>query len=326
MTLPTTASQPGRREQVSFASGSDECAAWFYPGTNGGCVIMTGGFGVTRGPGTDLFASRFHRAGFAVLAFDYRRLGESGGSPRQLGRVRDELADWQAAISYAGTLPGVDPAKLAVWSFSSSGGHIFLVAARNPQLAAAIAQSPNANGLAVTRNAARYQTPAAMARFTGRGILDGLGRLAGRPPRLVELTGEPGTVAVLTTPDARDGGRALRADQHPQWQQQMSAWSALRLGWYRPGRHASRAACKLLVVVCDQDSSVPAGPAARAASRAPGAELVRLPGAHYAPFLAAHEPAVAAELSFLRRHLLGQQPADGGNSAIASAPVWAGRS
>src|SRR5882757_958824 len=123
-----------QREKVRFVSGDGECVAWHYPGTNGACVIMAGGF--------------------AVLAFDYRRLGESGGQPRQVVRIADQLADWQAAIAYAGTLPGVDPARLAVWGFSASGGHVFRVAAHNPAVAAAIAQTPNADGPAATRNAA----------------------------------------------------------------------------------------------------------------------------------------------------------------------------
>jgi fermentation-respiration switch protein FrsA (DUF1100 family) len=52
-----------------------------------------------------------------------------------------------------------------------------------------------------------------------------------------------------------------------------------------------------------------AAPAVRAAGRAPRAELVRLPGGHYEPFLGGHERAVEAELSFLRRHLLGEAAA-----------------
>ena len=112
---------------------------------------MAGGGVVTKEPGTDLFAKRFHDAGFAVLAFDYRHLGESGGQPRQVVRNREQLADWQAAIACARTLP---------------------------------------------------------------------------------LTGEPGTVALLTTPDARDGGRALDPDgRYPDWQQEIAARSALRLGY-----------------------------------------------------------------------------------------------
>jgi uncharacterized protein len=298
------------REKIRFASGGSECAAWHYPGTNGGCVVMTGGFAVTKEPGTDRFAQRFHDAGFTVLAFDHRHLGESGGQPRQVQRTGEQLADWRAAIARARELPDVSPARIAVWSFSSGGGQVFQIATQNPELAAAIAQTPNADGQAAARNAARYQQPLALARFAGRGIADALGALAGRPPRLVPLTGEPGTVALLTTPDARGGSQALDPDgRYRGWRQEIAARSALRLGFYRPGRYAARVRCPLLVLVCDQDQSALAAPAVRAAGRAPHGELVRLPGGHYAPFLDGHEPAVAAELSFLRRHLLGQQPA-----------------
>jgi uncharacterized protein len=299
------------REKVRFVSGDTECAAWHYPGTNGACVIMAGGFAVTKEPGTDLFAKRFHDAGFAVLAFDYRRIGDSGGRPRQVLPIGDQLADWQAAIAFAPTLPGVDPTRLAIWGFSASGGHVFRVAARNPRLAAAIAQTPNADGLAVARNASRHQTPLAMLRLTGRGILDALGGLLGREPLLVPLAGERGTVSLLTTPDGIDGDRALNPDnRYPDWQQAVAARSALRLGFYRPGRHASRVRCPLLVLVCDQDRSALAGPAIRAVKRAPRGELVRMPGGHYEPFLGGHEQAVAAELSFLRRHLVDPSRAD----------------
>ena len=76
-----------KRQRIRFASGDTSCTAWHYPGANGGCVIMTGGFAVTKEPGTDLFARRFNEAGFGVLAFDYRNIGESGGQPRQVQRA-----------------------------------------------------------------------------------------------------------------------------------------------------------------------------------------------------------------------------------------------
>jgi fermentation-respiration switch protein FrsA (DUF1100 family) len=316
------------RQKVRFDSGAAECAAWHYPGSNGACVIMAGGFAVTKEPATDLFARRFHDDGFAVLAFDYRRLGGSGGQPRQVVRIRDELDDWQAAIACAQALPGVDPARLAIWGFSLAGGHIFRVAARNPRLAAAIAQTPNADGAAATRNAARYQKPLTMLRFTGRAVADGLGGLVGRAPRLVPLAGPPGTVAVLTSPDGRDGTRALnRGNRYPGWQQAVAARSVFPLGFYRPGRCASLVACPLMVVICDQDQTALAGPAAVAANRAPRGELVRLPGGHYAPFLDAHEQAAGAELAFLRRHLLEHPRADRPDPGPADgAPGGSGRS
>lgn len=298
------------REKVRFVSGDTRCAAWFYPGTNGACVIMAGGFAVPKEPATDQFAKRFNDAGFAVLAFDYRRVGESGGQPRLAFSARDQLDDWQAAIDYAQTLPGVDPAKLAVWAFSASGGHIFRVAERNPQLGAAIAQTPNPYGPAVSRNAMRHQKPLATLRFTARGIADALGSLMGRPPRLVSLVGEPGTVSMLTTPDGLDTGLALRSHRYPDWQQMVAARTALRFTLYRPGRGAARVQSPLLVVVCDRDQTSLVEPSVKAASRAPRGEVVEIPGNHYAPFLDEHERAVDAQLSFLHWHLFDHPTAN----------------
>jgi uncharacterized protein len=299
-----------QRGKVRFISSDTECAAWHYPGSNGACVIMAGGFAVTKEPATDKFARQFSDAGYTVLAFDYRRLGESGGQPRLVQPVGDMLADWDAAIEFARALPGVDPQRLVIWGFSASGGHIFRVAARHPELAAAIAQTPNADGLAASRNQARHQKPVAMLRFTGIAILDAVGALAGRPPRLVPLAGQPGDVALLTTPDSGEADRAFGPDPYPDWQRKVAARSALRLGFYNPGRRASRVQCPLLVVVCDEDQSALAAPAIRAARRAPRAELVRLPGGHYAPFLDQHGHAAEAELAFLHRQLLERSAAE----------------
>ncbi|MFI1617883.1 alpha/beta hydrolase [Streptomyces lydicus] len=293
-----------QREKVRFVSGDTSCAAWHYPGSNGGCVIMAGGTSVTKEPASDLFAARFNDAGFAVLAFDHRRFGESGGAPRQIVRFDEQVADWHAAIECAAGLPDVDPDRIAVWGFSLAGGHVFRVAADHPRLACAIAQTPLVDGRASAPHALRAMTPLAALRLFGRGIADALGGSAGRPPLLVPTAGARGAVASLTTPDAMDGDRALDPDRrHTGWEQTVAARIALQIGWYRPGRHASRIRCPLLVVVCDQDQSVLPDPAVRAARNAPASEVVHLPGRHYAPFLESHEQAVTAEISFLMNHL-----------------------
>ncbi|MEV7505901.1 alpha/beta fold hydrolase [Streptomyces sp. NPDC093018] len=264
---------------------------------------------MTKEPATDQFAARFHEAGFAVLAFDHRRFGASGGTPRQIVRFDEQIADWHAAIECAATLPGVDPDRIALWGFSLAGGHVFRVAADHPRLACAIAQTPLVDGRAVAPHALRSMTPGAALRLFGRGVADVLGSLAGRPPLLVPTAGARGSVASLTTPDALDGDRALDPGRrHTGWEQTVAARIVLRLGGYRPGRHASRIRCPLLVVVCDQDRSALPGPAVRAAGEAPAAEVVHLTGRHYAPFLESHEQAVAAELSFLEKHLAPRVP------------------
>ncbi|WP_371476880.1 alpha/beta hydrolase [Kitasatospora sp. NBC_00315] len=264
---------------------------------------------MTKEPASDRFAARFNDAGFAVLAFDHRRFGESGGAPRQIVDFDEQVADWHSAIEYASGRPDVDPERIAVWGFSLAGGHVFRVAADHPRLACAIAQTPLVDGRAIAPHALRSMTPVALLRLLGRGVADALGGLVGRPPLLVPTAGPRGAVASLTTPDAMDGDRALDPERrHTNWEQTVAARIALRIGWYRPGRRASQVRCPLLVVVCDQDQSVLPGPAVRAAGNAPASEVVHLSGRHYAPFLESHEQAVEAEIAFLHRHLDPRDP------------------
>lgn len=302
-----------RREGITFRSGTDDCAAWHYQGSNGACVVMAGGAGVTKEPGTDRFAARFHAAGYSVLAFDHRHFGESGGTPRQVARIREQLADWEAAIDCAASLPGVTAGKVAGWGFSLAGGHLLRIAGRRAgrhRLAAVIAQAPLACGPASMPHALRHETPGVLARFPLIALRDVVRGLAGREPLLVPLAGPRGAVAMLTTPDALDGAQALNPDNaYPQWQQSIAARSVVPVGLYWPASAASRISCPLLAVISTHDRSVLAAPALKAARRAPGAEILQVDGGHYAAFLDQHETVVTAELDFLRRRLLCHDPA-----------------
>ena len=59
---------------------------------------MAHGFSLTRHDGLASYAERLAGARIAVLVFDHRYLGDSGGQPRQRFRKRDQLADWRAAV------------------------------------------------------------------------------------------------------------------------------------------------------------------------------------------------------------------------------------
>jgi pimeloyl-ACP methyl ester carboxylesterase len=296
------------RRKVHFTSGGERCAAWHHPGTNGAGIVMAPGYGVTKEAGTDRYARAFSDAGYSVLAFDYRRFGESGGQPRHVARVREQLADWDAAIAHGATLPDVDPNRLAIWAYSLSGAHAFPVAARHPELAAAVAISAPVDGAAASRNAIKHQAPGALLRASAIGLLDALGARFGRDPRLIALTGERGTVAMLTAPDALNGPRALNAEHYPEWEQVIAARSALRVGFYRPGRYARRVQCPLLVMTYEQDDVAPAAPAVRAGERAPNGQVVSQPGGHFQFLLDGYEQALDTQLTFLQRHLLATQP------------------
>ncbi|MCK5006754.1 MAG: alpha/beta fold hydrolase [Spirochaetales bacterium] len=92
------------------------------------------------------YAVCFQEAGFAVLAFDYRHLGESGGEPRQLVWIPYQKEDYAAAVRYLRGLQEIDPAKIALWGTSLSGGHVVVTAAGDEKIACVSAQVPLLDG------------------------------------------------------------------------------------------------------------------------------------------------------------------------------------
>src|SRR5262249_49356780 len=115
------------RQDVSFFSGGLECAAWFYPVAGARpapLVVMAHGLGGAPELRLEAYALRFRDAGIAAMIFDYRHYGASQGEPRELLSVRRQLEDFRAAIAFAKTLPGVDPARVAIWGSSFGGGHV----------------------------------------------------------------------------------------------------------------------------------------------------------------------------------------------------------
>ena len=198
--------------------------------------------------------------------------------------------------------------KIAGWGFSLAAGHLLRLAARpsgQHRLAAVIAQAPLTDGAVSSPRALRHETLGVLARFPLIALRDVARGRAGREPLVVPLAGPRGAVAMLTTPDAADSDAALNpGNKYPEWQQTIAARSVVPIALYRPGRTASRISCPLLAVISSRDQTVLAAPALKAARHAPAGEVLEVDGTHYAAFLDQHETVVAAELDFLRRHLL----------------------
>ena len=128
------------QEEVRFRSGGEQCAAWLFRPAEAErpapCVVMASGLSCVREQRLDAFAERFARAGYAVLAFDHRHFGGSGGSPRSLMSARRQRDDWRAALGFARSLDGVDRARIALWGFSLGGGNVQALAMGEPGVAA----------------------------------------------------------------------------------------------------------------------------------------------------------------------------------------------
>jgi fermentation-respiration switch protein FrsA (DUF1100 family) len=296
---------------VEFKSGGVRCAGTYlqargeeFTDERGRrpCVVLGHGFAGTVDSGLLPFAERFAGAGIDALAFDYRHFGASDGEPRQLLSVPRQLEDYAAAIALARSLPGVDPARIVVWGSSYSGGHVVPVSVADGRVAAAIAQVPAMDGLAGLLNVARYAGPGQLARLTLAGLRDLAARVRGRPPVPLAVVGPPGSVAVMSTPDAEPGCRAIAG---PSWRNEVAARIALTAGSYRPGRQADRLPCPMLVQIADRDAVAPPKAALDAAWLATGrAEVHTYLIGHFdiyrgEPF----ERAIADQLHFLGRHV-----------------------
>jgi len=111
-------------------------------------IVMAHGFGGLRDWGLGPFAERFVKAGIAVVRFDYRGFGKSGGKPRRVVDGKEHVKDWLSALDAVAQRTDVDPKRVGIWGTSYSGGQVLVVGAERPQQVKAVsAQVPFVSGL-----------------------------------------------------------------------------------------------------------------------------------------------------------------------------------
>ena len=261
-------------EEVTFTSqGTTLRAGHFQPadspltGAAGTpCVVMAHGLGGTRAAGLEPFAEAFAAAGLHVLCFDYRGFGSSDGQPRQVVSDKMQLEDWAAAIAFARTLDGVDPARIATWGSSFSGAHAVTAAVRDGRIAAVSSQGAMMDGLAALQNVIRKQGLLHGLKLTQKGLSDALRGALGLPRAMLPVVADPGEPGVLTTPDSKPGYTRITP---PAWRNEISTSWAVTLATYRPNLLTPRLPCPALFCIATDDAVVPPAAMEDGARRAP---------------------------------------------------------
>jgi pimeloyl-ACP methyl ester carboxylesterase len=105
-------------------------------------VVMAHGFTATRSMTIDKYAEAFCSAGFAVLLYDHRGFGASGGDPRLEVNPWTQIRGYMDALDFISNVDGVDPNRIAIWGDSFSGSVACVVAAMNSRVRAVVAQVP----------------------------------------------------------------------------------------------------------------------------------------------------------------------------------------
>ena len=300
------ATQTVKRKDVSFNVNGTPVSAWLYlPEDRSGqipCIVMGQGLGGTKNMGLEFYAARFQQAGMAVLAFDYRYLGASGGEPRQLIWIPYQLEDWAAAIEYARSLKEIDQAKVGLWGTSLSGGHVMVTAAKDGRIACVAAQCPLLDGSAggsevVERVGIKY-----MLRMVGHAQRDLVRSWLRLSPHKIPIVGQPRTIALMADAEAWNAFGELAPDD---FVNEACARIGIRMDKYKPINYMGKVKCPVLLQLCDNDISLPAS-VAHIAGKLLGdhAEVIHYPIGHFDIYLGDNfEKAVKDQVTFLKKHL-----------------------
>jgi pimeloyl-ACP methyl ester carboxylesterase len=258
---------------------------------------MASGLSCVREQRLDAFAERFAAAGYAVLVFDYRHFGASGGSPRALMSARRQRQDWRAALAHARSLAIVDEARIALWGFSLGGGNVQALAIAEPGVAAAICVAPLVDGGRTLLNIGGVRH---VGRLVRAGVRDGARALRSAEPHRVPAAGPPGSLAVLAFPAALAEFESVTPPGST-WRNEVCARAVLAPP-YRLARKTGRISCPILYSIAEDDLCNPPRLGIEAARRAPRGEVRLYPGGHFAPLLEpTFDRVVADQLEFLGR-------------------------
>ena len=292
------------RKDVSFNVKGTSIRAWLYLPENSTaavpCIIMGHGFGGTRDMGLERYAVRYLAAGYAVLIFDYRYFGASGGQPRQLIWFPYQLEDRQAAINYARSLKEIDASRIALWGTSASGGHVIVSAAKDRNIACVSAQCPGLDGRASAMMAFKKQ--GLNFRLIVHAQRDLVRSWLGLSPHKIPIVAKPGSIACITTSDAYDGYSKFASEN---FINETCARIAIRADKYRPVKHAGSVSCPVLLQICEYDSITPKSAAEETEKKLGNfAEVKYYPIGHFDIYFGDHfERSIGDQLEFFKKNL-----------------------
>jgi fermentation-respiration switch protein FrsA (DUF1100 family) len=292
---------------LRFDIRGTDCAGWLTLPDGVGphpSIVLAHGLGATHHMMLSQYEQHFASAGFAVFAFDYRYIGESGGTPRQQFAMRGMRTDVHAALDFVMSHDAVDASRVALWGTSLGAMHVVRVAAERTDLAAAVVQCPIVYG-------------------PGAGLSSGLGHVLkltpaitadvvratlGRSRRYIPIVGRPGDLAVVVSPGALEGWNGTISPGAPEsaFVNELAAANAIGLVATTATRHARKVRAPLLVCVSDNEGLMSPKYVELVAERAPRGVAKHYPADHFDVY---HEPMVTDLLrdqtAFLTEHLRG---------------------
>jgi pimeloyl-ACP methyl ester carboxylesterase len=291
-------------KDVTFHVKGTAISAWLYLPENLSapvpCIIMGHGFGGTKDMLLERYAVRYQETGYAVLTFDYRHFGQSEGEPRQLVLIRYQLEDFAAAIEYARGLKEIDPARIALWGASASGGYGIVIAAKDRNIACVVALCPALDHRASEEVFKKNLGIKHILRLFVHGQRDMMRSRLGLPPHKIPIVGKPGTMAFIPLADAYEGYSKVAPEN---FVNEICPRVILRSHGFRPDKQIQNVRCPVLIQICDYDSLAPIRAETEKELRK-YAEVKRYPIGHFDIYVGDNfETSIREQLNFFKKHL-----------------------
>lgn len=300
-TAPVTESAGTKRETVHFLSHGETLEAYLYlPASlapDGGfpATVTAPGLGGVKEMLIGSYAGPIAQAGFACLSVDYRHFGGSTGNPRQHIDPRKQVEDIKAGLDYLEQRDDINSDRLGIWGTSMSGGHSVTIAATDDRIKAAVALIP------FLVSSKPSGDVGAMRRAV---MLDGLKRLFGGKHGTIPIFAETvGQFAVMGSDGGWDWMQGI-TKQAPNYRNEITLQSLLKIGSYEPGKKVSDLAVPTLLVAAAADTITPADPIREFAKKAGAfAEYVEFPQSHFELFGESLSASASQTVEWFKRHL-----------------------
>ncbi|HUZ37405.1 MAG TPA: alpha/beta hydrolase [Streptosporangiaceae bacterium] len=294
------------RRDIEFNAEGVILRGWFYAAeaSPAPAVVMAHGFSAVKEMYLDSFAEVFNGAGLNVLVFDNRNFGASDGEPRLEIDPWVQVRDYRHAITFAGTLPEVDAARIGIWGSSYSGGHVLVVAAIDRRVKAVVSQVPLVSGHDNLRALVRSDF---IAGFREMFDADRRARFEGKPPAMVPVVDEdPLAASALPTADSWQWFTQTGKTRAPSWRNEVTLRSVEMFTEYEPVSYMPYISpTPLLLLAAEGDHLVPSELAIAAYDKAhEPKKLVILPGGHFDAYVKGFEAASVPARDWLAKHLM----------------------
>lgn len=263
--------------------------------------------GIVQGPGwlglkdSNLYLpyhEAFTEAGFAVLIFDYRGFGDSGGDRGTLSPTM-QLEDLVNSVTFLQTRDDIDGDSIGVFgSGGTGGGNAVMLGAHDSRIRCAVSQVPVADGEDWLRRMRRehewYEFLQRLADDRAKRVLTGEGESV-----------HPREEIMVPTPERRQ--TKVKSDVDDRVPSSVPLAVADSIIAYKPIEFAPYVA-NLLVVAVENDAVTPTDHAVSLyeAAREPKKLIVQRHTTHYAAYAQYQEVVIPEMVDWYQKYLRGQ--------------------